>query len=299
MKRNRHIVWHENSDHILSIKDKQIAIVGGTGGIGRALSQHLASQGANVTVVGQTFRDQKLPNIKFIKADLSLMAEAKRVTTLLMPETLDMLIFTTGIFAAPHRQETQEGIEKDLAVSYLNRFVMLQNMADRLGTQRKNTSMKPRIFLMGYPGSGQMGNIKDLNSEITYKPMATHMTTVAGNEILVLNGAKTRTNTLFFGLNPGLIKTNIRDNFLGKGSLKSRLMEGAIGWFTPTAESYAKRIVPLLFSLDIDKYNGTSFNHKGQGIFPSAGLSEAYSQEFLLKSQKLLERQGIQSKLNS
>lgn len=194
MKRDNRITWHQNDVTNLDIKGKRIAIIGGTGGICRALSQYLASQGAEITVVGQTFRDVGMSNIQFIKADLSLMTEAKRIATELVPETLDILIFTTGIFAAPQRQETAEGIERDLAVSYLNRYVILQDMASKLGIQHHTSSIKPRVFLMAYPGSGQIGTPDDLNAEQSYKAMAVHMNTVAGNEILVLDGAKRYSN---------------------------------------------------------------------------------------------------------
>jgi hypothetical protein len=39
------------------------------------------------------------------------MQEAQRVAALPPAETFDLVIFTTGIFAAPERQETAEGIE--------------------------------------------------------------------------------------------------------------------------------------------------------------------------------------------
>jgi hypothetical protein len=39
----------------------------------------MASRGASVIVVGQTFRDAGVPGIEFMQADLSLMREAKRV----------------------------------------------------------------------------------------------------------------------------------------------------------------------------------------------------------------------------
>jgi hypothetical protein len=51
-------------------------------------------------------------------------------------ETLDLVIFTTGIFAAPRRQETAEGIERDMAVSYLSRLVLVREIAPRLGKNR-------------------------------------------------------------------------------------------------------------------------------------------------------------------
>jgi NAD(P)-dependent dehydrogenase (short-subunit alcohol dehydrogenase family) len=89
----------------------------GTGGIGRALSRFMASRGASVVVVGWTFRDSDVPGIEFIKADLSLMREAQRVAVLLPAEDLDLFVFTTGIMAGPEREETAEGIERDMAVS--------------------------------------------------------------------------------------------------------------------------------------------------------------------------------------
>jgi len=60
-------------------KGQQVAVIGGTGGLGRAISQELARRGAEVTVVGQTFRDAGTPGIRFLKADLNLMSEARRV----------------------------------------------------------------------------------------------------------------------------------------------------------------------------------------------------------------------------
>src|SRR6516225_7765335 len=138
MKRDRSLTWHGTNAIDQELKGKHVAVIGGTGGIGRALSRYLASHGANVTVVGQTFRDAGVPGVSFVKADLSLMHEAQRIAALLDAETLDLLIFTTGIFAAPERQATKEGIERDLAVSYLNRWVILRSLAPKLGSQRAN-----------------------------------------------------------------------------------------------------------------------------------------------------------------
>ena len=64
------------------------------------------------------------------------MHEAQRVAALLPAETFDLFIFTTGIMAAPKRQETAEGIERDMAVSYLSRLVIVREIAPRLGKHR-------------------------------------------------------------------------------------------------------------------------------------------------------------------
>ena len=295
MKRDKNVKWQRHDASLPNIEGMQVAIIGGTGGIGRALSCHLASLGAQVTVVGQTFRDQERTNISFIKADLSLMTEAQRVSSLLPVEKLDMLIFTTGIFAAPQRQQTAEGIERDLAVSYLNRLVILQAIAPRLTSLSRGSRNATRIFLMGYPGSGQTGSPDDLNAEKSYKAMAAHMNTVAGNEMLVLEGAAKSPDLRFYEINPGLIKTSIINNLFGGSTMKSRLVETVIGWFTPTAEAYAERITPLLFSAEFDSLSGAMFNNKGQVIKPSEGLNSVHIRKFMASSEALIARAGVEN----
>lgn len=275
-----------------AVRGSQVAIVGGTGGIGRALARQLASHGAQVIVVGQTFRDAEVPNISFIRADLSLMSEARRVARLLPAETLDLVIFTTGIFAAPQRQATAEGLERDMAVSYLSRLVILQEIAPRLGAQRSAGQAKPRVFVMGYPGSGQAGTLGDLNAERAYRAMAVHMNTVAGNEMLVLDSARRHQHFHVYGLNPGLIKTDIRGNFLGGNKFVFALLEGLIGLMTPTADDYARRILPLLCAPELETRSGALFNSKAQAVLPSPGLEPAHIAAFLNESEALVARTG-------
>jgi NAD(P)-dependent dehydrogenase (short-subunit alcohol dehydrogenase family) len=218
------------------------------------------------------------------------LREAERVAKRLPAETLDLVVFTTGIFAAPKRQETAEGIERDMAVSYLSRLVILREIAPRLGTKRPEARMKPRVFVMGYPGAGQAGTLGDLNAERSYSAMVVHMNTVAGNEMLVLDAAKRYPQASFFGLNPGLIKTNIRDNFLGEGSTKSRMIEWMIGLVTPSAKAYAELLVPLLVSPELEGHSGAMFNQKGLAIFPSPKLSDGHVKDFLAASEALVSR---------
>ncbi len=290
MARDESITWKRVDVASLDANGWRVAVVGGTGGLGRAISRVLASRGARVTVVGQTFRDEGVAGIDFVKADLGLMREASRVARELPVEELDLLLFTTGIFAAPAREVTAEGIERDMAVSYLSRLVMLREVAPRM-TKSRSGSRKPRVFVMGYPGAGQGGTPGDLNSERSYSAMTVHMNTVAGNEMLVLDAAKRYPHATFFGLNPGLIKTNIRDNFLGAGSFRSRFMESLIGLFTPTPEAYADRITPLLLSPDLEAHSGAMFDQKGNAILPTPKLTdEAHVRAFLGESDAVVAR---------
>ena len=205
----------------LDLSSKRLAVIGGTNGLGRAIAQQALARGAAVTVVGRTFRDAPAAQLTFVPADLSSMREAVRVGRELPAESFDVVLFTTGIIAAKTREETPEHVERDVAISYLSRLAVLQGLSRRLGSARANGARRPRVFVMGSPGAGTIGNPDDLNSEQNYTSMMAHDNTIAGNEILVL-GAKDRfPGPAFFGLAPYLVKTGIRSNFLGDGSLMS------------------------------------------------------------------------------
>ncbi|NGZ08005.1 MAG: SDR family NAD(P)-dependent oxidoreductase [Nitrospira sp. LK70] len=222
------------------------------------------------------------------------MREAERVGEALPAEILDIVIFTTGIIPAPRREETTEGIERDMVVSYLSRLVVLRAIAPRLGQDRREAQMKPCVFIMGFPGSGQVGTLDDLNAEKYYGAIHVYMNTVAGNEMLVLDVAIRYPNATSFGLNPGLIKTNIRKTFLGVDTLKSRFTEWIIGLLNPSAETYAERLRPLLVSPDLELHSGALFDRKGSVILPSPKLTDrSYVKGFIAASEKLVSRAKV------
>jgi NAD(P)-dependent dehydrogenase (short-subunit alcohol dehydrogenase family) len=274
----------------LDLSSKKLAVIGGTNGLGRAIAQQALARGADVTVVGRTFRDAPADRLTFMPADLSSMSEAARVGRELPAESFDIALFTTGIIAAKTREETREHVERDVAISYLSRLAVLQGLSPRLGSARRDGAPRPRVFVMGSPGVGTIGDPDDLNSEKNYKAMTAHANTIAGNEILVL-GAKDRfPGPAFFGLGPYLIKTGIRSNMLGDGSITHKLVEAVVGLFMQSPETYAKRMVPLLFASELEGKTGLMFGHKAQPVLPTQGLDKAYVDRFLSASEALLRR---------
>ena len=274
----------------LDLTGKTLVVVGGTDGLGRAIARLAASRGASVTVVGRTFRDEGVERLRFVRADLSSMQEARRLGQTLPVETADAVLFTTGIIAAKQRETTAEGVERDLAVSFLSRLAVLRGLSPRLGTARPPSSPPPRVFVMGFPGTGELGDASDLNAERGYDAMKVHLNTVAGNEMLVLHGARHDPRARYVGLNPGLVRTNIRANYLGEGSLVHRLTEFFIGLVMPSAERYAERIVPALFAPELDGRSGVMVGAKGHAILPTPGLEPAHVDAFIAASEALLER---------
>lgn len=269
----------------LDLKGKSVLIVGGTSGLGQAIALECQAAGANVTVVGRSFKDDP-DKIHFVKADLSLMSEAKKIGETI--NAADVTILTNGIIAALTREETTEGIEMDMAVSYLSRLVILKFLTPRL---KPNS----RVFNMGFPGGNvDKFNIDDLNAEQSYQGGMgpSHMNTIAGNEALVLDYASKSNEILFFGLNPGLIKTSIRSNmYTGVMKIVGPIIEGLIGLFGTTPAMYAKTIVPLLFSKTLDEHNGSMFNPKAQPVKASEHFTKdpELVKKMISKSEELVQ----------
>jgi NAD(P)-dependent dehydrogenase (short-subunit alcohol dehydrogenase family) len=277
--------------------DISVAIIGGTGGIGRAMASFLAEKGAQVIVVGRTYREDS-PNISFIGADLSTVAEMKRAAKQLPAPDLDMLIFTSGILPGYARALSADGIEMDMAVSYLSRFVMLRELAPSLGANRPG---RPAVFIMGFPGLSIMGGgcPDDLNSEspccfnilskagCTFNPIAAHMNTVVANEALVLDAARRYSRIAIFGLNPGLIATGIRTPLLGSGPL-FHCFERGLSLCTPTTAAYAETMVPILASAQLRAQSGFLLAQDGTPLMPSRALTPEVVEAFTNMSEELV-----------
>jgi NAD(P)-dependent dehydrogenase (short-subunit alcohol dehydrogenase family) len=276
----------------LDLSSKRLLVIGGTNGLGRAIAGLAIAHGADVMVVGRTLRKFPEGQPKFVRADLSLMADALRLGENLAVEDIDVALFTAGIIAAPTREETAEGIERDVAVSFLNRVALLKGLSGRLGIARPAGAPQPRVFVMGSPGSGQLGNPDDFNSEeLKYKAMSAHANTIAGNEALALGANGMFPGPAYFGLAPGLIKTGIRENWMGRdGSVGYRLFEGAIGLFLQSPDEYARRVVPLLFTPELNGRTGILFNRKGRPTSPSKGFDAAYVARVMSATNQLLTR---------
>ncbi|MDR2017173.1 MAG: SDR family NAD(P)-dependent oxidoreductase [Burkholderiales bacterium] len=291
MKRDKTLAWTPPAT--IDFTGKKIAIVGGTGGIGRALAHQFAAKGAQIIVVGRTFRDEGIAGINPLLADLSKMKEAERVGQTLPAEELDILLFTTGIFADYVRQETADGLEQDVAIGYLNRLVILRNMGARLNQPRPDHK-RPRVFIMGYPGTGRQAVIDDLNSEKSYARWTAHQNSVAGNEALVYDISKRYPNLDVFGLNPGFVQTDIRDEiFFKRGGLLNKIGYWITAFMTRTPEDYAQRVLPLFIVPELTGQSGKHFDKNGNAILPSNWVNDANCKELIRASEKLISRAGV------
>jgi NAD(P)-dependent dehydrogenase (short-subunit alcohol dehydrogenase family) len=270
----------------LKLAGKKVVIVGGTDGLGRAIAQAAAARGAKVTVAGRTFRDAGVAGIDFVRADLATVREAAALGAALAGRAgdIDVLIFTTGIIPGPKKVVTSEGIEIDMAVSALSRAVVLKHVAPSM----KSGS---RIFVMGFPGAGQKGDPTDLNSDKRYEGVLgwTHMQTVAVNEALVhhwaakLKGA----GVGVYGLNPGLIRTNIRADAM-KGCFAA-FIEGCIGCCFISPDKYALNVLQILAAPELASHTGAVFSQDGGAALPTPEMKNAAHLAEMVKAVDALQ----------
>jgi len=281
------------TDVTTALTNRNVLVIGGTAGIGKALAISLLNNGAKVTIVGRRQPDAELAAAKFVQKDLSVMKNAAALADEVDIASQDTIVFTNGIFASSVRQVNPEGVELDLAVSYLSRFVFSRSIVNKgFGSKRANINIKPRIYVMAYPGQKAQANLDDFNFDKSYSAWPAHMNTVVANEALVtyLN-REFKGSVNAYGLNPGLIKTEIRDNYLGKNSWLSWILESLIGWFTPTAQMYADNsLVHLLATSDLEDKPGTLIDQKRKTLAPNPWLDSNNIDRIVSESNKLADK---------
>lgn len=120
------------------LSGKTVVITGGTGGLGRAAAMELSKLGARLILVSRTqsklddLEDSLGGEVETIQADLGLMLEVREVAGRLEDEPrIDVLINNVGVLL-PERQETEEGIEKTLAIDLAGHFLLTNLLIPKL-----------------------------------------------------------------------------------------------------------------------------------------------------------------------
>ena len=151
---------------------------------------------------------------------------------------------------------------------------------------------------MGFPGSGHIAaTLGDLNSEKSYSALPAHMNTVVANEAFVgwlrtqLSGAVN-----VYGLNPGLIYTEIRNNYLGEGTWMSYIVESMIKLVCKSADQYSERcLVYCMVSPDLEERNGALIGCDRAYLQPNPWLEEGDHRERVMQEANVLLERALKN----
>jgi NAD(P)-dependent dehydrogenase (short-subunit alcohol dehydrogenase family) len=243
----------------MKLPRKKYLIVGGTDGIGRATAIHLASMGANVTIVG---RSQEKANMaiqsmqsKSIEPNQLFEFKALDVTNIKnvhqfcldVVGKLDGVVLCAGGLNYGPRRVTNEGIEMTFAQNYLSRVVFMKYLAPKLSGSRI-------IHCLG-AGNGMGVNVEDLQLEtssvVPFFLRAANQCASLG-DIIVKELAKRHSNQAqFFHYNPGIVNTNSAKN-QGFPFLVHYAGSWVLPWIATKPETVAERLVHILESDEFD-----------------------------------------------
>ncbi|HEX2313266.1 MAG TPA: SDR family NAD(P)-dependent oxidoreductase [Thermomonospora sp.] len=152
---------------------KTYVITGGTDGIGAAVARALAARGDHAVVIGTNpEKGDRLAReaeggpgrLTFVQADLSLVAENRRVVRRLVEAhpTIDGLVLCARFYRT-YRRETPEGFEDNFALFYLSRVLFSYGL---LGSLREGE--RPVIINVAGPGHDTPIDWDDLQSTRSY-----------------------------------------------------------------------------------------------------------------------------------
>ncbi|KAH7210883.1 uncharacterized protein BKA55DRAFT_529068 [Fusarium redolens] len=144
-------------------------IVGGTSGIGLAMAHHIAaaSPQALVTVCGRTKPANLLSNIQFSPIEATSMRGIKQwadsFKDTLAGCPIDLLVLSQGTSNFAGRDETNEGIDRKMALHYYSRQLIVRELTPVL-----KRDAKVLFILNGKEGSPAHINWNDLDLKTSY-----------------------------------------------------------------------------------------------------------------------------------
>jgi len=115
-------------------------------------------------------------------------------------------------------------------------------------------------------------DLSDVESKRNYTWKTAHSNTVVFNETLVKDAAARFPGINVFGMNPGIIKSDIMTGVLGQSSWKLRVQRTLVGLLFQSAETYAEKVVPLVVHPSLEGRTGALFNRHAQPIQPNPWL---------------------------
>jgi NAD(P)-dependent dehydrogenase (short-subunit alcohol dehydrogenase family) len=158
--------------------------VGGTSGIGQGLAEAFARQtqgNANIIIVGRNkaaaeaviakFPKPSDPSARheFVSCDASLMKNIRATSKELLTKnpTINYLVMSPGILSTAGRTETEEGIDKKLAVHYYARFVFTNELLCGL-KEAKEKNEEAKVLSVLAAGRGGKLDLEDLGLKRTF-----------------------------------------------------------------------------------------------------------------------------------
>src|SRR6516164_2170089 len=214
------------SERIGQLKEKVALVTGGTGGIGKEIARGLAQVCGKLIIVGrdaekgaQTEREirasSKDCDVRFFRADLSLMWEARRVSEEVSSHcpALHYLVHSAG-FVRGRRVVTAEALESNFATNYLSRFAVTGRLLPTLQAAGR-PGHSARVLFISHPGLDGTIHYDDVNLTTKFSTIRAFRQFHYANDLFTVEFARRQPSAgqgariTISCLHPGPTKTNI------------------------------------------------------------------------------------------
>lgn len=244
------------------MQGKTVIITGATSGIGEVAAIRLAEKGARIVYTARDRARAELtlrklaaanPNVEhvFHLADLSLLAEMKRVGEILAREPeIDVLMNNAGALFN-RRQETADGLEMTFALNHMAYFVITNLLLPKLQPGARIVSVASNAH------RGARLDFDDLQSRRGYTGFPVYSKSKLCNILFNRELARRAPHGVTANaLHPGFVATRFGDN---SGGLMRTILSVAkpIGAISP--EEGAKTMIYLAASPEVEGVTGEYF----------------------------------------
>jgi len=208
-------------------------LTGATGGIGSATALTLASFGAELVLVGRSERKlgklrrevrRATPDARVhtIATDLSSQAEVRRLARRVLDEVpqLDTLVNNAAV-VTNRREETEDGLERQLAVNHLAPFLLTNLLLERLG---ENAPARVVMVASQVERDGAI-NFADLQGCNAYDRWRAYRQSKLANILFAqeLGRRMAGRGVTPLSLHPGVYSTRLLDALMGWSPLVTRM----------------------------------------------------------------------------
>ncbi|KAJ7792148.1 NAD(P)-binding protein [Mycena olivaceomarginata] len=199
--------------------------VGGTSGIGQGMAEAFARHtkgNANIVLVGRnraageailrTFPQPTVPGVthEFVECDITLMKNVHRVAGELRTRIpkVNFLVLTAGVMTMNGRNETEEGIDRKLAVHYYGRWRFINDLLSAVEDARKAGEDAKVMTVLSAAKGGKI-DLDDLGLKKTFSLPNAAAAGGTYNDIMVVDLAKRYPGLTFVHSYPGFVSTNL------------------------------------------------------------------------------------------
>ncbi|KAJ7728886.1 NAD(P)-binding protein [Mycena metata] len=199
--------------------------VGGTSGIGQGMAEAFARHtkgNAHIVLVGRnraaaeailaSFPKPTLPGAshEFVECDITLMKNVHRVAgelTARIPK-INFLVLTPGVLTLKGRNETEEGIDRKLAVHYYGRWRFIKDLLPAVENAKK-AGEDAKIMSVLAAGKGGAIDLEDLGLKKSFSLPNAAAAAPTYNDIMVNDFAARYPGLSFVHSYPGVVRSGM------------------------------------------------------------------------------------------